>query len=99
MTKCDACGQSWSVLKTLQRTFTMTAAVDCPHCGEKQYIKNDWKRIVIPILILAIVPLLMFTVEMTITIFLMVFSLCALLAFLYMVLSIRLSSKEDWNQR
>ncbi len=98
MAKCDACGKNWPMLKVFQRTFTVSAAVECPHCDEKQYIKNDWKRIVIPLLILAIVPVLMFTIEMTMVTFLIIFSISALLAFLYMVFSVKLSSTEDWKQ-
>lgn len=99
MTKCDACGKSWPFLKMLQRTFTMQAGVECPHCQEKQYIKNDWKRIVIPILILLVVPILLFTVDLSLNVFLLIFSLAALLAFLYMIFSLKLSSKEEWNQK
>ena len=98
MTKCDACNQPWSFFKVLQRLFMMKAAMVCPHCDEKQYIKKDWKRIVVPILILLIVPILLFTVEMSVNVFLLIFSLAALTAFLYMFFTLRLSSVEDWNQ-
>lgn len=99
MTKCDACGQKWPLLKVLQRTFTMHAGMECPHCHEKQYIKNDWKRIVIPLMILLVVPILLFTVEMNISVFLLIFSIAAFLSLFYMIFSLRLSSLEEWNQR
>lgn len=37
MPTCQNCDREWSWKQTFKKMFTLGTAMECPHCGEKQY--------------------------------------------------------------
>lgn len=45
MPVCQNCHQKWPYSKSFKRMMWFNGAMECPHCGEKQYVtKNTRKR-------------------------------------------------------
>lgn len=58
MVKCKNCEQAWPVNAVLKRYVTLDIGMDCPHCGEIQYLSKEYRKrsilatLLIPLLIL-----------------------------------------------
>ncbi|MFS0821841.1 TIGR04104 family putative zinc finger protein [Bacillus sp. 1P02SD] len=45
MPTCQKCNKKWSWKQTFKKSFTLTNALTCPNCGEKQYITPRTRKI------------------------------------------------------
>lgn len=51
MPTCQNCKKEWSWKQTFKKMFTLDTAMECPHCGKKQYYsKRARKKSVVLIL-------------------------------------------------
>ncbi|WP_077622584.1 TIGR04104 family putative zinc finger protein [Sediminibacillus massiliensis] len=44
MPTCRNCGREWSWKQTFKKMITLNTAMECPHCGEKQYYTKQARR-------------------------------------------------------
>lgn len=38
MATCQSCGKAWRWKQSFKKMFTLDTALECPHCGKKQYL-------------------------------------------------------------
>jgi CXXC-20-CXXC protein len=58
MTKCQNCGKEWHGKVLLKRYITLDPGMDCPYCGETQYLTKKYRRR--SLLAILLLPLLIF---------------------------------------
>lgn len=58
MAKCQNCGQEWRGSILLKRYITLEAGMECPYCGEPQYLTKKYRRR--SLLSVLLLPLLIF---------------------------------------
>ena len=58
MVKCTNCENRWPLRAIIKRYSTLEAGMNCPHCGEVQYLSREYRKrsllatLLIPLLIL-----------------------------------------------
>lgn len=100
MVKCTNCENSWPVRAIIKRYSTLEAGMDCPHCGEVQYLSKEYRKrsllatLMIPLLIL--IPAF-FNVSFIATAFIFVLAFMAITS--VHLLTMELASEEEtWRQ-
>lgn len=58
MAKCQKCGREWRGAAIIKRYITLEPDVECPHCGESQYLTKKYRRR--SLLSVLLLPLLIF---------------------------------------
>lgn len=96
MPVCQNCDQKWSWKQTFKQSFTLDIGMNCPYCGQKQYVTKS-SRIksnlfnIIPIVTLPIAIWLEFSLGIAL-IFAFVIGLIIISLYPY---TIELSNKEE----
>ncbi|MCG1010522.1 hypothetical protein J4760_10875 [Salinicoccus sp. ID82-1] len=46
MTRCQKCGKQWTFKEKLRKSFKFSfdRSMNCPHCQEKQYLTNGYRK-------------------------------------------------------
>ncbi|KAB8138525.1 hypothetical protein F9U64_04435 [Gracilibacillus oryzae] len=45
MPVCQICHKTWSWKQTIKKSFTLDTGMNCPYCGEKQYVTTKTRKI------------------------------------------------------
>ncbi|WP_404405435.1 TIGR04104 family putative zinc finger protein [Jeotgalibacillus malaysiensis] len=97
MPVCQNCHQKWSYSKAFKRIMWFNGAMECPHCGEKQYVtKNTRKRsATLSGLISFIVIFSVIILDFSLTGTAIFAALVAIIAIMIMPAGVRLSNNDE----
>src|SRR5690625_1262694 len=93
---CQNCDEKWTWMETVKKSFTLDHWMNCPHCGEKQYVSKSARVKGSIFLFLPIVS--MFTViwlDISLQASLIIVLVFSIIIFSLYPLTLRLSNEEE----
>ncbi|WP_380659901.1 TIGR04104 family putative zinc finger protein [Salinicoccus sesuvii] len=57
MIRCSSCHESWNIRAVLKRCTTLSPGMECPSCGQMQYLSDRYRER--SLMIMMLIPLLM----------------------------------------